>query len=27
LLEAAGMKVESLARITSMTDDRIVFAE
>ena len=27
LLEAAGMKVETLARITSMTDDRIVFAE
>ncbi len=27
LLEAAGMKVESLARITSMTDDRIVFAD
>lgn len=27
LLEAVGMKVESLARITSMTDDRIVFAE
>ena len=27
LLEAAGLKVESLARITSMTDDRIVFAE
>jgi xanthine phosphoribosyltransferase len=25
LLEAAGMKVESLARITAMTDDRIVF--
>ena len=27
LLEAAGMKVESLTRITSMTDDRIVFAD
>jgi len=27
LLEAAGMKVEALARITSMTDDRIVFAD
>ncbi len=27
LLEAAGMKVEALARIASMTDDRIVFAE
>ena len=26
-LEAAGLKVESLARIVSMTDDRIVFAE
>jgi xanthine phosphoribosyltransferase len=27
LLEAAGMKVEALARITSMMDDRIVFAD
>ena len=27
LLEAVGMKVEALARITSMTDDRIVFAD
>jgi xanthine phosphoribosyltransferase len=27
LLEAAGMKVESLARITSMADDRILFAD
>jgi xanthine phosphoribosyltransferase len=27
LLEAAGMKVEALVRITSMTEDRIVFAE
>jgi xanthine phosphoribosyltransferase len=27
LLEAAGLKVEALARITSMTDDRIVFAD
>jgi xanthine phosphoribosyltransferase len=26
-LEAAGLKVEALARIVSMTDDRIVFAE
>ena len=27
LLESAGLKVESLARITSMSDDRIVFAQ
>lgn len=27
VLQAAGMKVESLARITSMTDDRIVFTD
>jgi xanthine phosphoribosyltransferase len=27
LLKATGLKVESLARITSMMDDRIVFAE
>jgi xanthine phosphoribosyltransferase len=27
LLQAAGLKVEALARITSMTDDRIVFAD
>ena len=27
LLEAIGLKVESLTRIASMTDDRIVFAE
>jgi xanthine phosphoribosyltransferase len=27
VLEAAGLKVEALARIMSMTDDRIVFAE
>jgi xanthine phosphoribosyltransferase len=26
-LEAAGLKVEALARIVSMSDDRIVFAE
>jgi xanthine phosphoribosyltransferase len=27
VLEAAGLKVEALARIVSMTDDRIVFAD
>jgi xanthine phosphoribosyltransferase len=27
ILEAAGLKVEALARIASMSDDRIVFAE
>ena len=27
LLEAAGMKVEALARIASLTDDRIVFID